>query len=127
MKLWSVMDYTICNGHLNVVNSIIKVTGGGDGKENTGEKQHLSRSKSRAPEKAKIVPESFKAINLANKALVVKQEKRVARKTFEVSKDDEESGKDIESSTLNNAAKLNNDMKLQKMKMHEWVIIKEAL
>jgi hypothetical protein len=128
MQLWGVMDYTIYNGRLNVANSIIKVAGGGDGNENTGQKQHLSRSKNRALEKAKIVPETSKAIDLVNKDLVLEQGKRVASLTlFEVAKDDGESGKGIESSTLNNAAKLNNDMKLQKMKMHEWAMIKDAL
>jgi hypothetical protein len=37
MKLLGVVDYTICNGSLNVANSIVKVTGGGDGHENAGQ------------------------------------------------------------------------------------------
>jgi hypothetical protein len=114
MKLWGVMDYVICNVRLNVVNSIVKVTGGGGENEHAGQKQHISRLKSCALKKAKIVPETFKAIDLANKAIVVKHGKRVVSSTFEVAKDDRESDKGIASSTLNNATKLNNDMKLQK-------------
>jgi hypothetical protein len=30
MKLWGVMDYTICNGRINAANSIVKVTVGGN-------------------------------------------------------------------------------------------------
>jgi hypothetical protein len=116
MKLWGVMDYTICNGRLNVVNSIVKVTGGGDGHKNAGQKQHVSRSKTHALEKVKIVPETFKSIDLANKSLADNQGKGFASTTFEISKDDGESVKGIESSMLKNAAKLNNDMKLQTMK-----------
>jgi hypothetical protein len=127
MKLWGGMNYNICNGCLNIANSIIKVAGGVEGNANAGQKQLLSRSKARALKKAKIVPKTFKDVDLANKALVIKHGKRVASLTCEVTKDDGESGKGIESSTLNAAAKLNNDMKLQKMKMHEWAMIKEAL
>jgi hypothetical protein len=63
---------------------------------------------------------------MANKALVMKQGKHVTSSTFEVTKDDGKSGNIIESYTLNTAAKMNNDMKLQKMKLHEWAMIREA-
>jgi hypothetical protein len=36
MKIWGVMDYTICNGHLNIANSIVKLTWGGEGNFNVG-------------------------------------------------------------------------------------------
>jgi hypothetical protein len=64
------------------------------------------------------------AIDMETKALIVKQGKRVASTIFEVANDDGESGKGIEYSTLNTAAKLSNDTKLQKMKFHEWAMIK---
>jgi hypothetical protein len=44
-----------------------------------------------------------------------------------VGKDDGGYGKGIESAIINTAAKLNNDLASQKMKLAKWAMIKEAL
>jgi hypothetical protein len=59
--------------------------------------------------------------------LIVKKGNRVATKVYEVGKDDGKSGKGIDTVIINTAAKLNNDLTSQNMKLAEWAMIKEAL
>jgi hypothetical protein len=126
MKLWGAMDYTLCHSRLNISQSIARA-GGPKNKNVWGQQAHLSRSQTRALGKVKVDPKTFTVIDLVNKALITKKENRVAMKVYEVGKYDVESGNGIDSAIINTAAKLNNDLKLQKMKRAEWAMIKEAL
>jgi hypothetical protein len=88
---------------------------------------HLSQSKSRALVKAKLAPQTFTAIDLANKAHIVKNGHHVASKAYEVTITDGETGKGIAPTTLNACAHLNNLLKAQQLKKADWAMTKEAL
>jgi hypothetical protein len=86
VKLWGVMDEGLCHSQLNLSQSIVCV-GEPQNKSALGQQAHLSRSQTRALEKAKVDPKTFNAIDIANKALIVKKRNRVAMKVYEVGKD----------------------------------------
>jgi hypothetical protein len=73
------------------------------------------------------VPQTFTHIDLANKAKHVKCGNRIASKADEITSKDRETGKGIDNATLNDAAKLNNDLKAQQLKKAEWAMVKDAL
>jgi hypothetical protein len=64
-----------------------------------------------------VDPNTFCANDLANKALIVKKGDHVATKVYEVGIYDGESGKAIDCGIINAAAKFNNDLNSQKMKL----------
>jgi hypothetical protein len=74
-----------------------------------------------------VDPKTFYVIDLFNKALIVEKGNSIATQVYEVGKGDGESGKGIYCGIINAAAKLNNALKYQKMKLTKWAMIKEAL
>jgi hypothetical protein len=76
MVIWGLTDYGLCNGDLNI--SFHPGHGGGEGNMKLVQALHLSRSESRVLAKAKLTPQTFTVINLANKAKIMKKCHRVA-------------------------------------------------
>jgi hypothetical protein len=68
---------------------------GGERKAKSVHALHLSRSEYRVMAKAKFTSQTFTAIDLANKANIVKNGHRVASKAYEVTRMDGETGKVI--------------------------------
>jgi hypothetical protein len=73
---------------------------------------HLARAELHSLVKAKLNPQTFTAIDLANKANIKKQGSRVAQQVFEIDSADGEKGKGISTSAMNERAQLNNDTKV---------------
>jgi adenylosuccinate synthase len=112
------------NGRLN-----INLRGGkgsnGDPTSKSSQALHHSRNESRVLAKAKLVPQTL--IDLASKAKIVKCGHQITSKAYEITSKDGETGKGIGNATLNNAAKLNNNLKAQQLKKAEWAMIKDDL
>jgi hypothetical protein len=64
---------------------------------------------------------------LEHKAKYFKCGYRIASNAYEITSKDGETGKGIDNATLNETAKLNNDLKAQQLKKTDWAMIKEDL
>jgi hypothetical protein len=99
-------------GKLTVTRSIVRA-GSGIHPSTVAHHRHLSRTDTRALAKAKLNPQTFTAIDLANKAKITKQGTRTTTQVFEIGKEDGETGKGLDSVHINRTAELNNELKQQ--------------
>jgi hypothetical protein len=120
------MDHKLVNERLNITPHHGKGSNG-DQNSKSSQELHLSWNESRVLSKAKLAPQTFTKINSANKSKHVKCGHHIASTDYEITSKDGETGKGIDNATLNNAAKLNNDLKAHQLKRVVWAMLKDAL
>jgi hypothetical protein len=104
--LWGLTDYRLCHGRLHI--NLHPCHYGGECKVKSVQSLHFSRSEYRALAKAKLAPQTFTAIDLANKAKMMKNGHHVASKAHKVTITDGKTGKGIATTTLNACAQFIN-------------------